>query len=81
VIGFCDPYGSAVTGAPEAVNSLPHQGPTARRPGDPGLGHDRRGGPAVATVKTHLNRIYAKTGVMDRAGAVDYARRCALTRA
>jgi DNA-binding NarL/FixJ family response regulator len=35
---------------------------------------------SVATVKTHVNRIYAKTGVTDRADAADYARRHALSR-
>jgi DNA-binding NarL/FixJ family response regulator len=30
---------------------------------------------STATVKTHINRIFAKTGVTDRAAAIDYARR------
>jgi DNA-binding NarL/FixJ family response regulator len=33
---------------------------------------------ATATVKTHINRIFAKTGAADRAAAIDYARRHAL---
>ena len=31
-----------------------------------------------ATVKTHINRIFAKTGSRDRAAAAAYARRCGL---
>jgi DNA-binding NarL/FixJ family response regulator len=31
-------------------------------------------------VKTHINRIFAKTSVTDRAAAIDYARRHSLTR-
>jgi DNA-binding NarL/FixJ family response regulator len=31
-----------------------------------------------ATVKTHINRIFAKTGVRDRAQAVGYAFRAGL---
>jgi DNA-binding NarL/FixJ family response regulator len=33
-----------------------------------------------ATVKTHINRIFAKTGVRDRAQAVSYVYRAGLTR-
>jgi DNA-binding NarL/FixJ family response regulator len=33
-----------------------------------------------ATVKTHINRIFAKTGVRDRAQAVSYAYRAGLAR-
>jgi DNA-binding NarL/FixJ family response regulator len=36
---------------------------------------------STATVKTHINRIFAKTRVTDRAAAIDYARRHDLTRA
>ena len=32
------------------------------------------------TVKTHINRIFAKTGVRDRAQAVSYAYRAGLAR-
>jgi DNA-binding NarL/FixJ family response regulator len=36
---------------------------------------------STATVKTHINRIFAKANVTDRAAATDYARRHDLTRA
>ena len=78
---------AAVIGA--AAPGRPVRGPgqsapdglTARRPGARaarGGARERRDRPppwtsASATVKTHVNRIFAKTGSRDRAQAVRYA--------